>query len=67
MVAALYWVTGEEQSALRYYGELMTREPNFERKNFEHQLGIWMLDKPVRDLLYENFSKVEEAGKASQK
>ena len=67
MVAALYWVTGEEQSALRYYGELMTREPNFERINFEHQLGIWMLDKPVRDLLYENFSKVEEAAKASQK
>ena len=40
MVAALYWVTGEMQSALRYYGELMTREPNFERKKFEHRLSI---------------------------
>jgi len=26
-----------------------------------------MVDKPAKDLLYENFSKVEEASKASEK
>ena len=34
---------------------------------FKHQLSIWIVDKPVKDLLYENFSKFEEAAKASEK
>jgi len=66
MVAALYWIQGDQQSAMRYYRDLITRKPEYELESFEYQLDIWKLEKPVRDLLYENFSKVIEAAKASE-
>ena len=34
---------------------------------FKHQLSIWIVDKTVKYLLYENFSKFEEAAKTSEK
>jgi TolB-like protein len=66
IIAALYWINGDKNTALKYHKELTNRVPDFTLAAFERENEVWSYPEDFRTTLEPAFQKVLEAATGNQ-